>query len=76
MNTMAPKLAWHQLVAVAWMVEKLSEGEQRGGPVNVGIEGGLLLGDAPGLGKTLIVLAMLAWVYAWDLRARTQTGGQ
>jgi hypothetical protein len=76
MNPTAPKLVWHQLIAVVWMVEKLSEGEQGDGPVNVGKEGGLLLGDAPGLGKTLIVLAMLAWIYAWDLQARTQTGGQ
>jgi hypothetical protein len=76
MNPTAPKLVWHQLIAVVWITEKLSGGEQRDGPVDVGKEGGLLLGDAPGLGKTLIVLALLAWLYAWDLRARTQTGSQ
>jgi SNF2 family DNA or RNA helicase len=66
MNPDAGSLLWHQLQAIYWLLEKychLVSSEE-----SVTLEGGLIIGDAPGLGKTLIVLGFLAWISHWHWR--------
>jgi SNF2 family DNA or RNA helicase len=66
MNTDAGCLLWHQLQAIYWLLGKFcrSVSSEEG----VTLEGGLIIGDAPGLGKTLIVLGFLAWISNWHWR--------
>jgi SNF2 family DNA or RNA helicase len=65
MNPDAGYLLWHQLQAIYWLLGKYSRSVSSE-PFT--LEGGLIIGDAPGLGKTLIVLGFLGWISNWHWR--------
>jgi SNF2 family DNA or RNA helicase len=64
-------LLWHQLQAIHWILGKYTCPKSSN---DVTLEGGLIIGDAPGLGKTLIVLGLLAWISNWDWRQTSDAG--
>lgn len=66
MNPDAGELLWHQCHGVDWLRGKYSCSASYEGRVT--LEGGLIIGDAPGLGKTLIVLGFLSWISNWHWR--------
>jgi SNF2 family DNA or RNA helicase len=47
-----------------------SEKSQPNPSPNTILRKGLILGDAPGLGKTIVVLALLAYIRRWDFESR------
>lgn len=64
----APGLKFYQLYAVGWLVRKLHAVKAIQTPQNTSQPpgAGFLIADAPGLGKTLIVLGVLAYFCNWS----------
>jgi len=60
MNSGAPGLKFHQLYAISWLVHQLSSFQKRSKALEQPSGAGFLIADAPGLGKTLVVLGFLA----------------
>jgi SNF2 family DNA or RNA helicase len=70
MKTGAPSPRYHQLHAIDWVIKKLTRSNSDRsllGVSNPWQSLGLLIADAPGLGKTLIILGVLSWVRCWAL---------
>jgi SNF2 family DNA or RNA helicase len=72
----APSLRFHQLQAIEWVIKKLTKlilDPSSSDVPNSWQSLGLLIADAPGLGKTLIILGFLSWVRTWALSESLST---